>query len=123
VNCTYWAGAILGTLGELVLLNKLDPSLGWRIGFLIGPILGLVIIFIRRNLPESPRWQLMHGHAEEAERTIRQIEEEVEKAGPHCRRSTRARRWRSSRWNAPALSPWSGCCSRSTRPDQCSAPR
>ena len=67
VNGTYWAGAILGTLGELVLLNALDPSLGWRIGFLIGPVLGVVILFVRRNLPESPRWQIMHGHADAAE--------------------------------------------------------
>jgi MFS family permease len=81
VNGTYWAGAILGTLGELVLLNTLDPSLGWRIGFLIGPVLGVVILFVRRNLPESPRWQIMHGHADAAEQSIRMIEQEVERAG------------------------------------------
>jgi MFS family permease len=81
VNGTYWAGAILGTLGELVLLNALDPSLGWRIGFLIGPVLGVVILFVRRNLPESPRWQIMHGYADAAEQSIRMIEQEVERAG------------------------------------------
>ena len=81
VNGTYWAGAILGTLGELVLLNALDPSLGWRIGFLIGPVLGVVILFVRRNLPESPRWQIMHGQADEAEQSIRMIEQEVERTG------------------------------------------
>jgi MFS family permease len=37
VNGTYWAGAILGTLGALLFLHVLAPSLGWRIGFLIGP--------------------------------------------------------------------------------------
>ena len=36
VNGTYWAGAILGTLGALLLLQLLPPSLGWRLGFLIG---------------------------------------------------------------------------------------
>ena len=36
VNGTYWAGAILGTLGALLFLNVLGPSLGWRIGFLSG---------------------------------------------------------------------------------------
>src|SRR5207248_7958941 len=56
VNGTYWAGASLGTLGTFVLLNVLTPSVGWRIGFLIGPVLGLVILLVRRNLPESPRW-------------------------------------------------------------------
>src|SRR4029078_7755266 len=70
VNGTYWAGAIIGTLGTFIFLNKLEPSLGWRIAFLLGPVLGMVIIFVRRNLPESPRWQVMHGHKEEAEATI-----------------------------------------------------
>jgi MFS family permease len=81
VNGTYWGGAVLGTLGELFLLRVLDPGLGWRLGFLIGPVLGVVILLVRRNLPESPRWQVMHGHAEAAERSIRAIEKEVERSG------------------------------------------
>lgn len=81
VNGTYWGGAILGTLGALVLLNVLSPSVGWRLGFLLGPVLAVVILFVRRNLPESPRWQLMHGRAAEAESTIRGIEQEVEASG------------------------------------------
>src|SRR4029450_1668090 len=81
VNGTYWAGAIIGTLGTFILLNKLEPSIGWRIAFLLGPVLGLVIIFIRRHLPESPRWQVMHGHEAEAEKTIEYIEHEVESGG------------------------------------------
>ena len=56
VNGTYWAGAIIGTLGTFIFLNQLEPSIGWRVAFLLGPILGLVIIFVRRHLPESPRW-------------------------------------------------------------------
>jgi MFS family permease len=81
VNGTYWAGAILGTLGELVLLNVINPSLGWRIGFLIGPAMGVVILWIRRDLPESPRWQIMHGRQADAEATIGRIEREVERTG------------------------------------------
>jgi MFS family permease len=81
VNGTYWGGAVLGTLGELFLLNVLSPSLGWRLGFLIGPVLGLVILLVRRNLPESPRWQIMHGHEEAAEASIGKIEAEVRAAG------------------------------------------
>src|SRR5690348_5668899 len=61
VNGTYWGGAIIGTLGSLLFLKVLSPHLGWRLGFLIGPVLGLVILLVRRNLPESPRWLLMHG--------------------------------------------------------------
>lgn len=79
VNGTYWAGAVLGTLGSYILLNHVELSLGWRLGFLIGPVLGLVILVVRRHLPESPRWQIMHGHEEAAEKTITGIEREVEK--------------------------------------------
>jgi MFS family permease len=56
-------------------------SVGWRLAFLIGPVLGLVILVVRRHLPESPRWQVMHGHAQEAEDSISYIEREVEETG------------------------------------------
>jgi MFS family permease len=79
VNGTYWAGAVLGTLSSYILLNHVELSLGWRLGFLVGPVLGLVILVVRRHLPESPRWQIMHGRTEAAEKTIKEIEEEVEK--------------------------------------------
>ena len=81
VSGTYWAGAIIGTLGTFILLGALEPDLGWRIAFLIGPVLGIVIIFLRRHLPESPRWQVMHGHERAAEDTIAVIEREVEATG------------------------------------------
>jgi MFS family permease len=81
VNGTYWAGAILGTLGTYIILHNFEPGLAWRIGFLLGPVLGLVIIFVRRNLPESPRWQVMNGRTEEAEKSINFIEHEVEASG------------------------------------------
>ena len=61
VNGTYWAGAFLGTLVTLYFLNHLSASLGWRIAYIVGPVLALVIIYVRRNLPESPRWLIMHG--------------------------------------------------------------
>jgi MFS family permease len=81
VNGTYWAGSILGTLGALLFLHTLPVSLGWRLGFLLGPALALVILYVRRNLPESPRWLLMHGRVEEAERNIAEIEELARKSG------------------------------------------
>src|SRR3954462_13692352 len=84
VNGTYWAGAIIGTLGTFIFLKQMDLSLGWRLAFLIGPVLGLVILLVRRNLPESPRWQVMNGRVEAAEDSISRIEHEGEATGVDC---------------------------------------
>jgi len=77
VNGTYWAGAIIGTIVTLWVLNHVAPFWGWRVAYIVGPVLALFIIYVRRNLPESPRWQIMHGKQAEAEESIRQIEEQV----------------------------------------------
>jgi MFS family permease len=83
VSGTYWFGAILASLGEYVLLapGLLPENVGWRVGFLIGPVIGVAIWGLRRRLPESPRWLLTHGRADEAEKTIARIEREVEESG------------------------------------------
>jgi MFS family permease len=81
VNGTYWAGAFLGTIVTLVAEHNFPVSYSWRLAFLTGPILGFVIIFVRKNLPESPRWLLMHGREEEAEAEVARIEDAVKKSG------------------------------------------
>jgi MFS family permease len=81
VNGTYWAGAVLGSIGSYIILHEVELGLAWRLGFLLGPVLGLVIIFVRRNLPESPRWQVMNGREAAAEESITFIEREVEASG------------------------------------------
>jgi MFS family permease len=81
INGTYWLGAIIGTLATFLLLSSLPVHEGWRIAFLAGPALAIVIILVRRNLPESPRWLITHGRVQEAEEAIRKIEEAAERDG------------------------------------------
>ena len=83
VNGTYWAGAMIGAVASFFLLNHalLPENLGWRLAFFVGPILGLVIIYLRRHIPESPRWMLTHGQAAEAEKIVDGIEADVEAKG------------------------------------------
>ena len=83
VNGTYWAGAMIGAAASILLLDPhlLPVNLGWRLGFFIGPIAGLVIIYLRRTIPESPRWLMTHGREEEAERIVSDIEERVRRQG------------------------------------------
>lgn len=86
INSTYWAGAALGAGATIVLLNgRLFPATeGWRFAFVIGGLLGLVIILVRHYIPESPRWLMTHGRHDEAERIVAQIEATIveETGGP-----------------------------------------
>ncbi len=81
VNGTYWGGALLATLLTILVVNHLPVASSWRVAFLFGPVLGVVILFVRKNLPESPRWLLMHGRREEAEAAVREIEKATEASG------------------------------------------
>jgi MFS family permease len=67
INGSYWAGAILGSFASLIFLSAFAVNLGWRLAFLMGPVLALVVIVVARTLPESPRWLLTHGRVAEAE--------------------------------------------------------
>lgn len=82
VNGSYWIGAALGALGAVALLapGRLPPDLGWRAAFGLGATLGLVILFLRRFLPESPRWLVVHGRVAEAERIVAAIEADAGQA-------------------------------------------
>jgi MFS family permease len=82
INGTYWGGAAIGAAANLYLLSNAVPSsIGWRIGFFIGPVLGLMVIGLRRHIPESPRWQMTHGYQDEANRTVDEIEQRVRDDG------------------------------------------
>ena len=83
VNASYWAGAGLGAVASLLGTNHefVPPDLGWRLGFAIGGLLGLPVIWLRRFVPESPRWLGTHGRLDEAEHATAQIEHAVRGCG------------------------------------------
>src|ERR1700720_1905575 len=76
INGSYWVGAALGAGATLVLLDprRFPISLGWRFAFGIGATLGLIVIFFRRWIPESPRWLMIHGRNSEAEAIVNEVE-------------------------------------------------
>ncbi|UMB71859.1 MFS transporter [Mycobacterium paraterrae] len=80
INGTYWLGSAAGAGGALLLLDtaNLPANIGWRLAFGIGAIFGIFVLLVRRNVPESPRWLFIHGHNDEADRIVGEIEADVE---------------------------------------------
>src|SRR5262249_13833595 len=83
INGSFWVGAALGAAVSIVLLGAtaLDPDMRWRLAFLVGAVLGLVILFMRMWIPESPRWLVTHGRQAEALAVVEEIEARIRRSG------------------------------------------
>ncbi len=83
INGSFWIGAALGAGFSLVLLDPalLPRDLGWRAAFAVGPLLSIVILFMRMWLPESPRWLVAHGREAEARAVVAGIEDAFRREG------------------------------------------
>jgi MFS family permease len=83
INGSFWLGAAMGAGGSLVLLDPafIDPAIGWRLAFLIGATIGLVILVMRLWIPESPRWLVTHGYPQAALAVVRGIEAQFMRGG------------------------------------------
>lgn len=76
VNATFWLGAAIGSLVSLGLLNmgSVPINRGWRFAFGTAAVLGIGVLFLRLSVPESPRWLMLRGREEEADKIVKEIE-------------------------------------------------
>jgi MFS transporter, putative metabolite:H+ symporter len=77
---------LVGIIGQAVtplIALALIPSLhnGWRWLFIIGGIIAVIALVARFELPESPRWLALHGHVDEADELVGEMEARARERG------------------------------------------
>ncbi len=89
-----------GLIGTLII-----PNFGWRAMFVLGGLGALVVWYLRKALPESPRWLESVGRAKEAEVILQAIECEASSGQAPLRPPAPAPSWKPPRNLASLLSP------------------
>ncbi len=79
INGSFWLGAAMGAVSAIILLDPhlIGPDWGWRLAYLTGACLGLIVFVMRMWIPESPRWLVIHGHPDQANAIVEDIERSV----------------------------------------------
>jgi putative MFS transporter len=73
---------VTGLPVALLVASLIVPAFGWRSMFVLGGIGAIVVWYLRKNLPESPRWLEAVGRTEEAEALLQSIEREAAQGRP-----------------------------------------
>jgi MFS family permease len=76
INGSFWIGAAIGATSAIILLDPavIGPDHGWRLAYLTGACLGLIVLVMRMWIPESPRWLMIHGRPDQANAIVADIE-------------------------------------------------
>ena len=77
-----WLGSmalivVAGFPATAIAANFLVPAFGWRVMFVIAGVGALIVWYLRKALPESPRWLEAQGRTDEAEALMKTIEAEA----------------------------------------------
>lgn len=80
VNATFWMGAAFGSLASVFLLNthRVPENMGWRFAFGTAAVLAIGVLVLRLGVPESPRWLMLRGREQDADKIVGDIEKKVE---------------------------------------------
>ncbi len=73
-TCSFLAVPVLGFLSLSMNGRSIFGFDGWRVLLVVGAIGALFVIYLRRGLPESPRWLAGVGRTDEAEAAVRAFE-------------------------------------------------
>jgi putative MFS transporter len=71
----------IGLVCAAVLGYFIVPTLGWQFMFYLGAVPAIMVFFLRRLLPESPRWLVFKGRLEEADHVVAAIEQTITASG------------------------------------------